>query len=122
LNAGGLLCVAYCQDWEFTASADHCPIAKASDCDKTDEITFESDAVAVEDHSADCCPFTISFFAAPVEKPNSSVDAPAASLLEKPAVPLPVGAARHTSRSHPDYRGPPRDRRTDRIKHRVFRI
>lgn len=119
LNGAGAACVAYCQTMDEPAeSADHCPLKKLSnDCDPKGPYfsTHSSDF--------DCCPMTVSFFAAPVEKSSFSVKHTAAVLSVK-AERFVLSFRSYTPlHSAMSYRGPPPlDRRIDRIKHRVLLI
>lgn len=119
LNGAGAACVAYCQTMdEPEETADHCPLKKvATDCEPEGSFT------AVETSEFDCCPMTVSFFATPVEKPTFSFKQPAAALIVKPEVYRPEFRSVTPLHSSMSYRGPPpRDRRIDRIKHRVLLI
>lgn len=121
LNAGGAMCVAYCQAFDTVAESEHCPLKKTSeDCDGQAEQS--SDSAAVLGHELDCCPMTVSFFAGPIEKSSFSFDA-AAEIAEVPQTSIAVRFAGLTfsDRSY-SYRGPPLDRRTDRLKHCLIRI
>ena len=120
LNGAGAACVAYCQTMdEPPESADHCPLKKASapDCDGGASL------IAFESSEFDCCPMTVSFFAAPVEKSSFSLKQAAAVLTVK-TEPFVANLRSHTPLvSSISYRGPPPlDRRLDRIKHRVLLI
>jgi hypothetical protein len=99
-------------------TADHCPLKKLSkDCNK------DSKADSVDDGEFDCCPMTVSFFAAPLEKHSFSVKQPAAVLVVKPEVFSPEFRSFTPLLSAVNYRGPPPlDRRVERIKHRVLLI
>lgn len=119
LNGAGAACVAYCQTMDEPAeTADHCPLKKlAEDCDS------DRPAFSAHDGEFDCCPMTVSFFAAPFEKHSYSFKQSAAAAV------VPVGFIRAEYRSFTplissiSYRGPPPlDRRIDRIKHRVLLI
>lgn len=119
LNGAGAACVAYCQTMDEPAeSADHCPLKKLSN-DRDPKGPFFS----THDGGSDCCPMTVSFFAAPVEKSSFSVkhSAPVVSVKSEPFV---ISFRSCTPlRSAISYRGPPPlDRRIDRIKHRVLLI
>lgn len=119
LNGAGAACVAYCQTMDEPAeSADHCPLKKLSaDCDP------EGAYFSAHGGDFDCCPMTVSFFAAPVEKSSFSVKHATAILTVK-AEPLVLSFHSYTPlKSSISYRGPPPlDRRVDRIKHRVLLI
>jgi hypothetical protein len=119
LNGAGAACVAYCQTMDAPEeSADHCPLKKLStDCET------DSKFAAVQSGEFDCCPMTVSFFAAPVEKSSFSIKQAAAvpSVHAEPSV---LSFRSFTPlRSSMSYRGPPPlDRRPDRIKHRLLLI
>jgi hypothetical protein len=124
LNAGGSACIAYCQTFDSAAAADHCPLEKtANHCDKEAEVEENTDSVGIEGTRLDCCPMTVSFFAAPIEKTSFSLSQPAVTTVveTKPTDLLVVSAASFNATFN--YRGPPLiDRRVDRIKHRLLRI
>lgn len=123
LNGAGAACVAYCQTMdEPRETADHCPLRKLSEhCDKEGEESGPS--IAVEGGETDCCPMTVSFFAAPIEKHSYSVDqSPAAAVVNQSIFRPAFGLAKITS-AESNYRGPPPlDRRVERIKNRILRI
>src|SRR5687767_13736630 len=75
LNAGGAMCVAYCQSFDVAAEEEHCPLKKLSEhCDGADDDQ-KPFAASFVSHSADCCPMTVSLFSAPVEKLSFSFGA-----------------------------------------------
>lgn len=126
LNAGGSICVAYCQAALETlaASKDRCPLKKkASHCDpgKADSNDLAADSIGSD--KIDCCTMPVSFIGAPVEKRVFSFEtaAPAAAVV-KVVWDFPVTFRSARQRHSPVYRGPPLDRRTERIKHKVIRI
>ena len=124
LNAGGAMCVAYCQTFEFTPEPEHCPLKRLSgDCHKAkvDDRTLHFSA---EGNNTDCCPMTVSFVAGPLDTHSLSFDKqPTVIAIEKfeerrRLVKLESLFARHST-----YRGPPPlDRRIERIKRRLLRI
>ena len=123
LNAAGAVCVAYCRSTESVAvSPDHGPLKKTGHhCDKPEG---KSDADAIKTSEIDCCPMTISFFPAPLEKPTFNFAPATAALVavgfDVPLAPVLTKFAVGVTES---YRGPPLlDRRPDRIKHRLLRI
>jgi hypothetical protein len=123
LNAAGALCVAYCRSNESVAATpDHCPLKKAgTHCDRTADIT---DADAIKTSEIDCCPMTVSFFPAPLEKPSFNFEpATAALVVGRSDAPLTPVLSKFTVGVTESYRGPPLlDRRINRIKHRLLRI
>lgn len=123
LNAGGVLCVAYCGQARNAAAAhtrtmlgsEHCRMHAEPQAIKDDKRTSIARAV-------DCCTLPVSFFAAPVEK-SAVVDGPAAVLsaaIDFERVSTQYLAIR--SEALPVYHPPPIDRRTDRILNCVIRI
>jgi hypothetical protein len=122
LNVGGALCVAYCQEFDMWASAEHCPLEKSAHCDKPDGDAAEALAVTGHGQTPDCCPFTVSFLGAPVEKPQVSVDQPVVLPVERIVLSHTAWTGRQLSQPTPVHRGPPLDHRFDRIKNCTFRI
>ena len=123
LNAGGAMCVAYCQTFDLAEEpADHCPLKKVSKhCEGQDLADTGTTSVGAG-VGLDCCPMTVSFFAAPVEKNSFSIDAAAEIVAaELPSVNIRFASATTFDRSF-NYRGPPLDRRVERIKHCIIRI
>ena len=123
LNVGGAMCVAYCQSFGAPAeSSEHCPLKKVSKhCNghEGDDPQFPAVGSTVD---PDCCPMTVSFFAGPVEKNSFSTDAVTEVVETKlPVVSLRFKSADVLDRSF-NYRGPPLDRRVDRLKHCIIRI
>jgi hypothetical protein len=123
LNAGGAMCVAYCQGLGEPAETEHCPLQKASHhCDKA-KAESDPSAESIGSHFDDCCPMTVSFFAGPVEKTFSSFDAAADSLTPRIAYSHPVlSPVRQLPATRRYFGPPPLDRRTDRLKHCIIRI
>ena len=121
LNAGGALCVGYCQTFEVAAEeAEHCPLKKATHHCDTDKGS--TDAIAIGSNEMDCCPMTVSFFGAPVEKQFRYSPVVATTVLETRPV-RPTFVAVHSFAATFSYRGPPPlDRRVERIKHSLLRI
>jgi hypothetical protein len=63
LNAGGAMCVAYCQTFNVTAEPEHCPLKKLSNhCDKANESDLSA-AASIGTGESDCCTMTVSFLA-----------------------------------------------------------
>ena len=124
LNAAGALCVAYCQSFDLRADTEHCPLAKSSErCDKSKNSENPPTAsFAVDGDEMGCCPMTVSFFAGPVEKKQFSIQSVVAVPVPNYA---PAPAFTFAAKIFPSelaYRGPPLDRRVDRLKHCVLRI
>ena len=121
LNAGGALCVAYCQTFDIAAEPEHCPLKKkAEHCDPSEN---SSNLVSViGSHEMDCCPMTVSFFAGPVEKPSFSIEAAVFTPVPVVRLATPVVRLKPHNTPFPAYRGPPLDRRVDRLKHCIIRI
>ena len=122
LNAGGAVCVAYCRTAEdASAGSEHCPLKKAArDCNRT-ETGGESPSVGGD--QIDCCPMTVGFFAAPIEKSGFRFERATVVLSAKVQTLQSFDA--NVSATFPaiNYRGPPfLDRRADRLKHRLLRI
>jgi hypothetical protein len=123
LNAGGAVCVAFCRSFETAVvEKDHCPLSKKEDHCKKKPKENQGQAVSLTENAMDCCPLTVSFFAAPVETRQMNVEGPA-------AVPAPERFFGFQSRiiaidpqTIDSYRGPPKDRRPDRIKNCILRI
>jgi hypothetical protein len=126
LNAGGTVCLAYCQGFgQTTAAKDHCPLQKAgSDCEGSkNHAKSSSGQQALDLRSLECCTLSISFVPAPVEKHAFLVQTSAlvaetfklSSVFDpSPEIPgyiLDLG-----------YREPVYDLRGERIRHHVFRI
>jgi hypothetical protein len=124
LNAGGAVCVAYCQAFDIAAEQEnHTPDGQSEHCDKSKVENDGPVLAAAGDHELDCCPMTVSFFAGPIEKKAFSVDADASMPASEAAylASQPFVAVYRISPAY-YYRGPPLDRRVERIKNRVFRI
>ena len=124
LNAGGTICVAYCQSaMELIASSeDHCPLKKKADhCDPQPQEKRDSAAKAAG-NTMDWCSMTLSFVGAPLEKRAFSSETVVLSAAVKTNVPSPAAFLSSGRSSPPAYRGPPLDRRVDRVKHCLIRI
>jgi|SRR5687767_5679218 len=123
LNAGGAMCVSYCQTFDAAGEGEHCPLKKTSEhCDGQSE--HQSDLASLGSHNLDCCPMTVSFFAAPIEKSSFTFDSPAPALAQLTAGFVHLSfAGRKTLDQAFNYRGPPpRDHRPDRLMHCIIRI
>ena len=122
LNAVGFLCLAYCGG-VVKAQAEHCPLKKtAPHCPHSQTPVKPSDDASISSFSIKCCMLPIGIVGTPTEvKANVDV-APATVVTVNP--PQVQWTPASVSRDIPDlfYRPPPNDRRTDRIRNRVFRI
>jgi hypothetical protein len=125
LNAGGALCVAYCQS-SFEASQvskDHCPLKKKSQHCDPDQQKQDSHTVAnIGGIETDCCPMTVSFIAGPMEKSSFSVKAPPTALIAAFESAEAANFTRIKINIPTAYRGPPLDQRISRLKNGVIRI
>jgi len=124
LNAGGTVCVAYCQSAmeAIAAGEEHCPLKKkAEHCDPQPQEKHDTAARAVGE-SIDCCTMTLSFVGAPFEKRAFSSETAEISVSVKTKFTSPAGFLTTFKTSPPAYRGPPLDRRADRVKHCLIRI
>lgn len=119
LNATGAVCVAYCQPFEV--APDHCPLQKKSNHCNPAENTPDGDVVrTIGGNKIDCCPMTVSFFPAPVEKRSFSFEALTLAPVAEFASLVLVERNRKTFASA--YRRPPLDQRVERLKHCIIRI
>ena len=123
LNAGGGACVAYCRTTEVVET-EHCPLKKTDEhCDKTGKTEPARASLDVGTGEFDCCPMTVSFFAAPIQSNTLSFTDHAAATASHPRYLQPTFIA---DRSIPDpvaYRGPPPlDARVLRLQHCIIRI
>ena len=123
MNAGAILCLAYCGQ-AMKASAEHCPLQKAAaHCphSKTRQTTPTSNP-SWEASSVKCCVLPVSVFAAPLQiKAGIETTTP---VTASPEVVLTATIVPIHSRQIPKfyYRPPPNDHRMDRIRNQVFRI
>lgn len=121
LNATGAVCVAYCRSFVIGTLTEHCPLEKTSKhCDKTKQ--GGSHSISLGNVDSDCCPMTVSFFGGPIEKSLNLIEIAArpettATRFLEPQ----FKTSRHRAPTKQD-RGPPLDRRIDRIKHCIIRI
>lgn len=125
LNAGGAMCVAYCQstDKPTTAGADHCPLKKkARHCDPSNQDQNESAVNSFRSNEIGYCPMTVSFIAGPIEQKIFSFETVAAPSAAKAEVLPPVFFGHAGQPAMPAYRGPPLDQRPDRLKRCIIRI
>src|SRR4030095_5419070 len=123
LNAGGAVCVAYCQGFDLKAEKEHCPHEKYSKhCNKKANHEKGSKAINLPEGEMDCCPFTVSFISAPVESQNTSVQTVAVTRVQAFLPPPTLLPDRRHPIAGTAYRGPPMDRRIDRLRHCIIRI
>lgn len=121
LNAGGALCVAYCQTFDLAAEPEHCPLKKKTNhCDPSEDPSNVVDKIG--SHEMDCCPMTVSFFAGPVEKPSFSIEPAVFTPVPVVRLSTPRALLKPHDTPFPAYRGPPLDRRVERLKHCIIRI
>lgn len=121
LNAGGMLCVTYCSAADFAIAPAHEPVA--DHCGTAGQTSADPDAEAASGTSLDCCQMAASFIAAPVEKKFHSSDATAIAVQPEP--PRVLAFSTRIARVPPPsdaYRGPPMDRRLERLRQCVIRI
>lgn len=126
LNAGGFVCVAYCQSSmrSLAAAANHFPLQKKADhCDpsKSENGSREaSDSVGTD--KIECCRMAFNFVGGPLEKRTFSGETAAAPVAIEIDWTPPALSAGLRQNPPPAYRGPPLDRRGERLKHCVIRI
>jgi hypothetical protein len=122
LNAGGAVCVAYCHKFIEAAKAEHCPLSKnGKHCNRKKKVE-NSDRNAVVDEELNCCPMTVSFVAGPVEKHSFSLSSSVVASTKFEVFAFVPTFRRQLVISGFDYRGPPYDRRINRIKNCIIRI
>lgn len=124
LNGVGALCVAYCQTFETEqkAATAHCQMGKAMQIHGEASTEDLLSSFAKHSESLDCCPLTFTFVSAPsVSKFEIQ---PISFVLV--SAPSPTASSKISGRSlhfgTVSYRGPPLDRRVERIKLRVLLI
>lgn len=123
LNAFGAVCVAYCQAFVIKeAEASHCPMAANEGHHGNMREEPASPVAAVTDESLDYCPLTITFVAAPIEASQKAPAPPAELPVEQNYSPLWTGRPHDSAFSKNAYRGPPLDRRIDRVKNCILLI
>ena len=125
LNAGGAVCLAYCESASAQdAQAEHCPLKKATpDCHHSAQQSQPStDAATLESESVTCCTLAINVFIAPIER--KQVDQEIAAVVLHPSAVVGAEFLLRTSNApqRSIFVGPQLDRRVERIRHRVFRI
>lgn len=124
LNAGGALCLGYCQTFDISAGSELSSLEKGAEhCDKKHLADDSSSSIGVAPTEMDCCPVAISFFAAPAEGKNVLFDFPVGLAIVRdfsfnPA----IFPSRERSISYTQHRGPPLDQRVNRLKYGVIRI
>ena len=126
LNAGGAVCLVYCTGpATLAASAEHCPLPKASQahCPHANKPDVpKSDVTIAESNAVSCCSLAINVLVAPIERKQVSHELTAA-VSEKPAISIPVFELSSVSFAPPlEHQTVIRDRRFERIRNRVFRI
>ncbi|MGD9562137.1 MAG: hypothetical protein AB7F88_07945 [Pyrinomonadaceae bacterium] len=124
LNAGGAVCVAYCQSAleAIAASEEHWPLKKkAAHCDPAQSDQQEKASAAVG-NEINCCPMTLSFVGAPFEKRTFHFETAEFPVIAKSDFAAPATLISSRQTFPPAYRGPPRDRRVERLKHCIIRI
>jgi hypothetical protein len=126
LNAGGAVCLVYCTaPATLAASAEHCPLPKVSQahCPHANKAeTPKGDVTVAESNAVSCCTLAINVFVAPIERKQVSHEL-AAVAPEKLVVSTPLFEFSPTTFVLPfEHRSLIRDRRSERIRNRVFRI
>lgn len=123
LNAGGAFCAAYCRS-AFTAIAahhSHASLKPILHCD-AETANPRNDSSVVRNGKVKGCAMSIGLIAAPIEKKVSSSEVAAAPETVKTQTLYRVAFANTVQTFIPAYRGPPLDRRVDRIKQGLIRI
>ncbi len=123
LNGFGALCVAYCQTVEASnEKAEHCPGGSGVLTKANSATVPDTPAVTEIGANDDCCPLTVAFVAAPIES-KQQTPAPSVMMAELSYIDhVLLKVERPFSNSIPPYRGPPIDRRLDRVMHCVLLI
>lgn len=128
LNLSGSLCLAYCQAKTSAAETEHCPIAKAKriNCPNStgEDVSGTVSAHHFSGDEIDCCIPPINFFAAPLEKNQTTFQTTEAAKNFAANASFSVSAIADKRRSYPArfHLKPPLDRRVERVKNGVFRI
>lgn len=124
LNAGGAVCVAYCQSFALAAEPEHCPLRKAEEhCDRSRETKEKPTSIGQTSGEIDCCPMTVSLVAAPIEKSSYSFDKVFTTAIQRAEFKAVWTASKASFAVRVKYRGPPPvDSHALRIKHSVIRI
>ncbi len=124
LNAGGVLCLAYCAT-PSKAEAAHCPLKKKAEdhCNRSNREGQTSENLAFKANSVTCCIMPVSIFAAPLEKKSGTLidSAPVAEAADEIVfAPVVLAPSRQISKFY--YRPPPNDSRFERVRNQIFRI
>jgi|SRR5688572_9687685 len=125
LNAGGALCVAYCQSTLDSAheTGEHSSLKqKSGHCDPDNQGDDEQRLIVAGGSEMDCCPMTVSFIAGPIEKSSFYAQVPARVLAPVFGFNETAFFSRTSINIPPRYRGPPLDRRISRLMNGVIRI
>ena len=124
LNAGGVLCLAYCAT-PSKAASDHCPLKKKTSehCNHSNNKEQASESVAFKANTVTCCIMPVSIFAAPLEQKAGKITeaVPVADVVNEAVfVPAILPRSRQIPKFY--YRPPPNDTRFERVRNPVFRI
>jgi hypothetical protein len=125
LNGVGALCVAYCQTFDMERAAaleEHCPMSKEAGHHSKSSSEDKVPAFNVGSDELDCCPLTVTFVSAPLEAKNQLKGAALPKQINTHTGSVWTEVHRLLSAETISYRGPPLDRRVDRIKHCVLLI
>ena len=127
LNAGGAVCLAYCQAGQShkIETAEHCPLpANTAHCPHHAERPAEpaENTDSASSNAVQCCTLAINLFAAPLEQKQVSQEIVLVPVLEAVSD-APVFLFAIPNQPRPiNFRQPSLDRRVERIKNSVFRI
>jgi hypothetical protein len=123
LNAGGVLCLAYCGQ-AMAASAKHCPLKKqTADCPHSNRPKTTPGTPSFEATSIRCCVLPVSVFGAPLEvRAGTELGSTPVVLPVTVRGSVPTSLDRSRQITHFYYRPPPNDRRIERIRNQVIRI
>jgi len=125
LNAGGAVCLVYCQGGNTLAkSKEYCPLSKgAAHCPHAkQDRPARVDQTAVSSNAVSCCTLAINVLAAPLGQKQISGGASAVAKVEKAVSPA-FQSFYSASSSLSSKFGPPQiDRRLERLKNCIFRI
>lgn len=122
LNAMGAVCVAYCRTSSLSAHETQHELVKkvVHHCDKMPVDPVER---AIGAEQFDCCPMTVGFLGAPIEKSSFQYEPILAAFVSSTSNLPALLTPQSVSGKLTAYAGPPpRDRRPDRLKHRLLRI
>ena len=121
MNAGGAVCVAYCQSVVLNAADEHCPLAKKDQhCDRS--APDNKDETALTAGTLDCCPMVVSFIPGTLEPKQTFSTATAAVPASTFAASPVIVISRYRFANILAYRGPPKNERVLHITNRVLRI